>query len=173
MSPQRLNVAFFLTFFALRMPFKNLQADRARNVCRFCRKFVRIKEDEEVVSHGKRRSILACKSIYIMTAFQEVSLWKFNFFIQTAMINCKQTSQDVSMARILHRSNGWRVPWRLSGGHYGQSQQPTNCTSGGDREGWQNLCWVHASLGYSILFQDGSIHISNDIGFGCSNETWY
>ena len=81
--------------------------------------------NEPVVSHGvaKENPILVCKS-YIITAFQEVSLWKSNFFIQTTMMNCKQISQDVSISRSLLRSNGWRVPWRLSGG---ASVHPQKC----------------------------------------------
>lgn len=64
---------------------------------------------------GKRRSNLGMQVSYHY-CFPRSSLWKSNFFIQTTMMNCKQISQDVSISRSLLRSNGWRVPWRLSGG---------------------------------------------------------
>lgn len=118
MSLQRLNVAFLNIFciahMSQRMPSKNLQAP---NFGRFGWDIAHqwAWMNQLCLTGWQKDPILVCKS-YIITAFLEVSLWKSNFFIQTTMMNCKQISQDVSIPRSLLRSNGWRVPWRLSGG---------------------------------------------------------
>lgn len=121
---------FCIVHMSQRMPSKNLQAlDMAPNFCRFgwdiAHHRASMNMNEPVVSHGvaKEDPILVCKS-YIITAFQEVSLWKSNFFIQTTMMQFSHISQDVSISRSLLRSNGWRVPWRLSGG---ASVHPPKC----------------------------------------------